>query len=694
MRPPGSSPGGERPPEDSRFLNRELSWLEFNRRVLATAEDTSLPLLERLRFLAIFSRNLDEFFQVRVALLHAERESRSPASSPDGRSAEQQLAAIRERTLELTALEQEIFRKRLCPALEQAGLRICGWDALAEEDRAILARVFEERIFPVLTPLAVDPAHPFPYVSDLSLNLAVLVRHPESEQVRFARIKVPPLLGRLLPLPDGERFVPIEQVIAVYLERLFPGMVIESHCPFRVTRDADLDIEEEDGESLLLAVESSLRRRSRRSEAVRLEADRSMSQEALDLLLEELDLDPEDVYVRDTLLDLGSLWELCVLDRPDLKLEPWTPCHHPRLLASGEQACGDFFAALDQGDLLVHHPYDSFESSVEAFLAQAAADPDVLAIKHTIYRTSGPENPIVGTLMRAAQSGVQVVTVVELQARFDEETNIEWARALEQAGVHVVYGLVGLKTHAKVILVVRREGDRIRRYCHVGTGNYNRVTARVYEDIGIFSAAPELGADLTDLFNQLTGYSREPSYRKLLVAPEGMRAHLLEWIRQERKSGDGRIVMKVNNLSDPRVIEALYEASAGGVEIDLIVRGICCLRAGVPGLSERIRVRSTIGRFLEHSRIFRFGSPARGARYYIGSADLMPRKLDRRVEVVAPVEDPLLQARLEQVLRLLLADDALAWELRDSAWHRVPRRRGLDSQQALQRLARERSQVG
>jgi polyphosphate kinase len=675
---------------EERYLNRELSWLDFDRRVLALAADPRQPLLERVKFLAITSRNLDEFFQVRVAGLQAQREAPRPVVSPDGRTPEQQLREIRARVLELMHAAQDAFAKELAPGLAEAGIRLLDWKDLASEERAALSREFEARIFPVLTPLAVDPAHPFPYVSNLSFNVAVLVRDPESGLVRFARIKVPSLLDRFLTLP-GDRFVPVEQVIGAHLAQLFPGMEILSWSPFRVTRDADLDLEEDEAEDLLAAIESELQRRRRLSDAVRLEVDRTISGRALDLLLEELELGPDDVYVHDGLIDHGDLWQLYErLGRPDLRDEPWVPQPAPRL-AKPEGRRGDFFALLRERDVLVHHPYDSFETSFQEFLAQAADDPHVLAIKHTLYRSSGPENPIGRTLIRAAQAGKQVVTLVELKARFDEETNIEWARALEQAGVHVVYGLVGLKTHAKVALVVRNEPDGIRRYCHVGTGNYHPVTARLYEDLGVFSANPQLGADLGDLFNYLTGCGRQQPYRKILVAPDGLRPALLERIRAEMAAPDGRLVIKVNNLSDPALIDALYEASQAGVEIDLIVRGVCCLRPGVPGLSERIRVHSILGRFLEHSRILRFGSEARGPRTFIGSADLMPRNLDKRVEVAVPIEDPALAARIDEVLRLLLADPG-AWELDgDGRWSRVAAREGLEAQRALQERARART---
>jgi polyphosphate kinase len=675
----------------NRYLNRELSWLDFNERVLSLAEDHAAPLLERVKFLSIFNSGLDEFFQVRVALLHANLESRIAMGGSEEISASELLGAIRARTLDLVQREQALFAKELRPALGESGIRLCDWSDLDPADRSELSQRFDEKIFPVLTPLAVDPAHPFPYVSNLSFNLAVLVKDPDTQAVRFARIKIPRLLDRLVRLADGVRFVPVEQVIGAHLDRLFPGMDIASHCTFRVTRDADLDIEEDDADDLLLAIESGLERKRRLSDAVRLEVDASMSARTRELLLEELDLSPDDLYERYALVHLGGLSQLYGLDRPDLKERPWSPrteTHFSSLVEDGKK--GDVFGMLRRGDVLVHHPYDSFSGSVETFLAQAAADPAVLAIKHTIYRTSGLENPIGMALIRAAESGKQVVTLVELKARFDEQTNIEWARKLEQAGVHVVYGLVGLKTHAKVVLVVRQEADGIRRYCHVGTGNYNPVTARHYEDLGLFSADPDLGLDLAELFNHLTGFSHEQTYRRLLVAPIGLRAALLERIRREMEAPDGRIVIKVNNLSDPKVIDALYEASRAGVEIDLIVRSICCLRPGVPGLSERIRVRSILGRFLEHSRIFRFGSDARGPRYLIGSSDLMPRNLDRRVEALVPVESRTLQSRLEEILRLLLTDDVAAWELRDASWQRVPRQLGRSAQEELQRLAVER----
>ena len=678
-------------PSEFRYLNRELSWIDFNLRVLALAEDESRPLLERVKFLAIYSENFDQFFQVRVAGLKAQQESGLSVSSPDGATPTEQLRAIRARVKEGVERRDAIFLKKVAPELEAAGIRLRDWGDLGEAERSYLTDQFEERIFPVLTPLSVDPAHPFPYISNLSLSLAIVVRDPDSGTHRFARLKVPPLLPRFLALPNDSGFIPVEQVIANHLYTLFPGMEVVSHFPFRVTRDADLAIEEDEGDDLLVAIESGLRRRHRSNAGVRLEVAQSMSPEVRDILADELELEPDDVYVVEAPLGMRDFWFLYDLDRPDLKHEPVVPFTQARL-GSGKDPSPDIFDVLAKGDILVQHPYDAFRTSVEAFLARAAADPNVLAIKHTLYRTSGSEDNVVRTLTRAAESGKQVVAVVELQARFDEEANIEWARTLEKAGVHVVYGLVGLKTHAKVTLVVRLTRGGIQRFCHVGTGNYNPETARSYEDIGLLSSSPELGADLTELFNHLTGYSREKTYRKLLVAPVTFRSSLVELIRREMDAPDGRIILKVNSLADPEIIEALYEASQAGVEIDLIVRGICCLRPGVPGLSERIRVRSIVGRFLEHSRLFRFGSEARGQRYFIGSADLLTRNLDRRVEVVTPVEVPRLKERLAEILTVYLTDEVLAWELAgDGRWRQVRGAGEGESHVRLLQLARERS---
>ncbi len=675
---------------ESRFINRELSWLEFDSRVLALAEDPARPLLERVKFLAIFTSNLDEFFQIRVSGLREQVAAGVVKSkTPDGLSPAEQLQEIRDRCVELTVRADAILDE-LLPELDEAGIRIVGLERMSEEDLAFLTETFHERIFPVLTPLSVDPAHPFPYISNLSLSLAAIVRDPVTNVDRFARVKVPPLLPRFLPLPDGERFAPVEEVIAAHLDSLFPGMEIVSRHVFRVTRDADVEVEEDEAGDLLAAVESVLWRRRRAASPVRLEVDRTMPPEVLELLARELELEvPEDVYVSSGLLDRTGLWALHGLDRPDLKDEPWTPITQPRL--KGDESEPDLFAVLRAGEVLVHHPYDSFRTSVEAFLEQAARDPDVLAIKQTLYRTSAQESPIIRALVRAAETGKQVVALVELKARFDEEANITYARALEEAGVHVAYGVVGLKTHAKISLVVRREEGKVRRYAHVGTGNYNPSTAKLYEDIGLLTADPEIGADVADLFNLLTGYSRQREYRRLLVAPHDLRPNLLEMIRRESKPG-GKIVMKMNSLVDAETIDALYAASQAGADVDLIIRGICCLRPGVPGLSNRIRVRSLIGRYLEHSRVFRFGRRSTGYDHFIGSADLMPRNLDRRVEAATPVLDAALKRRLDSVLRASLDDDVLAWRLHaDGTWTKVPTRKGRDAQVRLQQLALERA---
>jgi polyphosphate kinase len=692
--PAETAPEAEPEPETRgrpRYINRELSWLDFNARVLALAEDGETPLLERAKFLAIFSSNLDEFFQVRVAALHDKQAAGLGGPSPDGLTPAKQLRAIRSRVEALIARQAEIFLDEIVPALGEAGIVLSDWESLDDDDREYLVDVFNRRIFPVLTPLAVDPGHPFPYISNLSLNLAVRVRDPGTGARRFARLKVPPLLPRFVVMPDGERFVAVEQVISAHLASLFPGMEIEEHDTFRVTRNADVTLEdEEEADDLLAAVELELRRR-RFGRAVRLEVARTMSERTRDLLLRELELTPDDVFVVDGPLELSGLMAVYDLDRPDLKDPAWVGVTQPRLVDEDGDA-RDMFEVLRQGEVLVHHPYDSFSTSVVAFIEQAASDPQVLAIKQTLYRTSG-DSPIVKALIQAAEAGKQVAALVELKARFDEQANIAWARALEEAGVHVVYGLVGLKTHAKTALVVREEGDSIRHYCHVGTGNYNPKTARIYEDIGLLSTNPELGADLAELFNHLTGYSRQTEYRRILVAPTGLRQAFLDLIAAERDAseGGGRIVMKMNSLVDTALIDGLYEASQAGVEIDLIVRGICCLRPGVPGFSENIRVRSVVGRFLEHSRILAFGTRDH-RRYLIGSADLMPRNLDRRVEAMTPVDDPDLQRRLQEILDVNLADDTLAWELDgEGAWCKVDTEKGVNTHLRLQELAFERA---
>ncbi len=682
------------------FINRELSLLAFQERVLAPAEDPELPVLERLKFLAIVSQNLDEFFQVRVAGLINQVDSRVTGTTPDGMTAREQLDAIRPRVVMLFERMDALFTNELVPLLAKADIRLVEYEDLDADEIHDLHERFDHEIFPILTPLAVDPAHPFPYISNLSLNLAVVVRDPHRDDLQFARIKVPPLLPRFMPL-EGGRFVRVEQVIAHNLDRLFSGHSIVTSFAFRVTRSADLAVEEQEADDLLEAMETVLRFRSRSAGAVRLEVAPDAPPRAIDLLQRELDQHPEHIYQRTAPLDLGSLFELYGLDRPDLKQEPWVPTTGPRLTAPAD-ASVDFFEAIRSGDIIIHHPYESFATSTGAFLAQAASDPNVLAIKQTLYRTWASEDPAVGgeeaivqSLMTAAEMGKQVVVLVELKARFDEAANIAWAKMLENAGVHVVYGVVGLKTHAKILLVVRREKSGLRRYAHIGTGNYNPKTSRLYEDLGIFTADPDIGRDLSELFNVLTGYGDAQSKRRLVVAPATLRKRLTERIREEgAKGAEGLILFKINHLLDPDIINELYEASQKGCQIDLIVRGICSLRAGVPDLSPTIRVRSIIGRFLEHSRIYRFGHPDAGAVYYTGSADMMPRNLDGRVEVLTPVTDPRLKARIEELLDVLMTDDELAWTLNDDTWEKVPPGMGLNSHERLQEFALLRQRAG
>jgi len=671
-----------------RYIDRELSWLEFNARVLALAENASLPLLERAKFLAIFSSNLDEFFQVRVSGLKEQLEAGIRPTSQEGIDQVEQLRAIRDRVEELVTVQAAVFTKDVRPALQEVGVEFCDWHDLNDDARAQLTREFEHRIFPVLTPLAVDPAHPFPYISSLSLNLAVVVRDASTGEQRFARVKVPPLLPRFVAVPGSSRFVALEQVIAAHLDALFPGMEVLEHYAFRVTRDADFELSD-DAEDLLAAMEVVLRQRTKFGVAVRLEVDADMTSEVLQLLCRELELGAGDVYVIDGPLDLSGLMGLYGLRRPELKFEAFTP-QTPPALAGGDDV--DIFWAMRDADVLLHHPYDSFASTVEAFVDQAARDPRVLAIKQTLYRTGGDEAGIVASLVKAAEAGKQVVALVELKARFDEQANIERARMLEQAGAHVVYGLVGLKTHAKILLVVRQEADGIRRYCHVGTGNYNPKTATIYEDLGVLSVDEELGDDISELFNHLTGYSRPGEYRRLLVAPMHLRNELTSLIRGQARP-DGVITMKMNSLVDAEIIDELSAASSAGARIDIVVRGICCLRPGVPGVSDNITVRSIVGRYLEHSRIFRFGDAgADDTEYIIGSADMMPRNLDRRVEAMLRVTGRRLRSRLDEILALNLADDVLAWWLEaDGTWEKVPTVRGLDTQVALQELTMARS---
>jgi polyphosphate kinase len=663
--------------------------------VLALAADDRVPLLERANFLAVFSENLDEFFQVRVAGLKEQVAAGLGVASPDGRSPGQQLVEIRERVEELVERQEKLFLHEVAPSLAANGIRLSRWEELDADDEKFMVETFEQRIFPVLTPLAVDPGHPFPYISNLSLNLAVLVRDPETSERRFARVKVPDLLPRFVVMPDGERFVPLEQVIGAHLDQLFPGMEVESSDTFRVSRNVDLTLEEEEADDLLAAVEVELRRRQF-GRAVRLEIGAGITDEVCELLQRELDLTAEDTYRLAGPLALGGLSAVHALDRPDLK-DPVFQRVSPARLDNGEKERPDFFSILREGAVLVHHPYDSFRTTVEEFIRQASVDPHVLTIKMTLYRTSG-DSPIVRSLIRAAERGKQVAVLVELKARFDEGANIEWAKALETAGVHVVYGLVGLKVHTKTALVVRDEPDGIRRYCHIGSGNYNSRTARMYEDVGLLTSDAAIGGDVTQLFNFLTGYGRGVRYERLLVSPDSTRAGLCALIDGEieaaRQGARAAVTMKMNSLVDVDMIDSLYAASAAGVEIDLIIRGICCLVPGVEGLSERIRVRSIVGRYLEHSRIYRFangrgpGAPA----LLIGSPDLMPRNLDRRVETLVPVEEPGLQARLEEILEINLADDSLAWVLGpDGRWEHVTGDGEVDTHLRLQEIARTRA---
>ncbi len=655
-----------------RFLNRELSWLDFNARVLELAEDSSLPLLERVKFLAIFASNLDEFYMVRIAGLKRRQSTGLTVRSPDGLTIREQLERVTARTQELVQRHTDVFNKDVLPRLVEEGIRIVRWDELEEHSALRLREYFRDQVFPVLTPLAVDPAHPFPYISGLSLNLAVSVHDPDTAAPRFARLKVPNNVPRFVPVSaPGDAtavFLPLEELIAAHLNQLFPGLDVLDHHFFRVTRNADVEVEEDRDEDLLQALERELARR-RFGPAVRLEVAEPMDPRILDVLVSELEVSPDDVVHVPGLLDPASLMALYDLDRPELKDEPFVPTTHPRL-SEGETP-KSVFATLREGDVLVHHPYHSFATSVQRFIEQAAADPNVLAIKQTLYRTSG-DSPIVNALIEAAEAGKQVVVLVEIKARFDEEANISWARSLERAGCHVVYGLVGLKTHCKTALVVRREQGVIRRYCHIGTGNYNPKTARLYEDLGILTADPRVGADLTDLFNVLTGYSRQTNYRTLMVAPHGVRNGLIEKIRREvRHAAEGRpagIRIKANSIVDEKIIDALYEASRAGVPVELFVRGICALRPGVPGLSETIRVRSIVGRFLEHSRVISFVNGGE-TEWWLGSADLMHRNLDRRVEVLMRVCDEKARTQLERTLAPAMAPGVRCWELRsDGSW--------------------------
>ncbi len=659
-----------------RFANRELSWLDFAHRLVDLASDRRLPLLERIRFLAISAEGLDEFFQVRVSALDDRVAAGIRTRSADGMSPTEQLAAIWERVEQLMGRQAAVAEDLLAVRLVDAGVTVVGWDDLGADDRAWLGELFDHRMFPILTPLAVDQGHPFPYISNLSLNILVRVVDPGSGSGRIARVKVPPLLPRFVALPDRVRLIPVEHVIAAHLDRLFPAMEIGGHHVFRVTRNADLSVDEDDAEDLLAAVELELHRR-RFGQAVRLEVTTSASDDLVAMLVREIDIDPGRVVPIDGLVDLSGLRALCDLDRPDLTVEPWTPVPPPRL--AGQR---NIFEVLATGDVLVHHPYESFADSVEAFVTQAAVDPAVVAIKQTLYRT-GLDSPIVDALVRAARSGKEVTVVVELQARFDERANIAWARALEEAGAQVIYGLARLKTHSKISLVLRREGEVIRRYCHIGSGNYNSITARMYEDVGLLTADPEIGVDISELISLLAGGEAPVHFRRLVVSPVATRPQVIAAIEAEAAVGPlGRIVIKTNGLTDPAVIDALYRASSAGVPIDLVVRGRCCLRPGVPGLSETIRVHSVVGRFLEHSRIFRFGGTSgRPLRVSFGSPDLMERNLDRRIEVLVPVHDEAIRDRLAAILDDAVADEANAWLLGpDGQWTRCDPDDGIPSQ--------------
>jgi polyphosphate kinase len=679
------------------YVNRELSWLDFNERVLELAEDERVPLLERVKFLAIYAGNLDEFYMVRVAGLHDQVDAGIDARGPDGLSPSETIDRIAERTRELARRHAAQWERVIRPALADEGIRVIDCESCDPRELARIDTIFAEQVFPVLTPLAVGPGRPFPYISNLSLSLAVWLRDPVAGTETFARVKVPKeVLPRFLPLGEGV-FVPLEAVIARHLAELFPGMEILRHDFFRVTRDADFTVSDE-ADDLLQAVEDELRRR-RFGEVVRLEIGSTMAPELRDLLVESLGIEELQVIDVDGLLDLEDLWEVHRVDgHRDLREEPWTPVSQPAF-SDPETGRPHVLAAMRARDLLVHHPYDSFAMSVERFVQQAVADPDVLAIKMTVYRTSD-DSALVPSLIEAAERGKQAVCLVELKARFDERRNIGWARALEEAGAHVVHGLPGLKTHAKALLVVRREGGGVRHYVHIGTGNYHAKTARLYEDFGLFTCDREIAADVAELFNSLTGVARSPGYRKVVVAPDHMRdwflAEVERTVEAHRAGEEARIVLKMNSLVDPRSIRALYEASQAGVPVDLSVRGICCMRPGIEGVSENIRVVSVVGSFLEHSRIYGFHR-GEDRRYWIGSGDLMPRNLETRVELLAPVEDPELRAELEDTLERCLADDTFGWELRGERWsrraggtrsaHRELRERALERATAEERAA-------
>jgi polyphosphate kinase len=665
---PDSQPGLPQ----GRFLDRELSWLEFNQRVLELAEDKSLPLLERVHFLSIFASNLDEFFMVRVASLKRRIATGIAVQSASGLSPQEVLQRISDRTRDLQSRHAELFATEISQELRVNGIDVVQWSTLSEPQHDALHEYFTNQVFPVLTPLAVDPAHPFPYISGLSLNLAVSLRNPKTDSEHFARVKVPSLLPRFVLVPGSESsYVPLEEIMGQYLGELFPGMEVTQHHIFRVTRNEDLEVDEDEGENLLVQLEKELLRR-RFGPPVRLEVAEDIDSQVLSLLQRELDISSTDVYHLPEPLDLKGLTAIAFLKRPELRFEPHSITTSPYLEADEDEAA-DIFAALREREVLVHHPYESFATSTQAFLEQAAEDPQVLAIKQTLYRTSG-DSPIVDALIDAAEAGKQVLALVEIKARFDEKNNIAWARKLEAAGVHVVYGIVGLKTHCKLSLVIRQEGDKLRRYCHIGTGNYNPKTARYYEDLGLLTARESVGADLTQLFNQLSGFSTEPGYTSILTSPVGVREGLVERIQREiTNKEDGKpakIRMKLNSLVDEQIIDQLYFASMAGVPIEILVRGMCALKPGIQGLSENIKVVSVLGRYLEHSRVFFFEN-AGDPDVFIGSADMMHRNLDRRVESLVKITQSDQIKELNNLLELAVGGTVAIWELESSGiWRR------------------------
>ena len=677
-------------PNPTNYFNRELSWLSFNARVLSLAADIKIPLLERVKYLAIYAGNLDEFFQVRVAGLRDLVAGEVRFRSPDGRTPDEQLDAIRYAVEQLEAHRQDLFSNEIIPQLELQGITIQSYGDLAADDQKLADAYFDDQVFPILTPLAVDPGHPFPYISDLSLNLGVRIRRPGDERTRFARLKIPNQVGRLVPLSSSGSYIRIEDLIVAHLGQMFPGLEVVEHLAFRVTRNADLNYRDEEADDLLELVEMELRRR-RFGNAVRLETGAGGSESIRALLRRELELEDADIYVDSSFLAMSDLWSLMSLDRHDLRFDDFSPVVPARVSQrSGEEV--DLFEELRSRDLLVHHPYESFSASTQELIRRAAKDPNVVAIKMTLYRTSS-DSPIIRALIRAAERGKQVAVLIELKARFDERANIEWAKSLEQAGVHVTYGITGLKIHAKLTMVVRREAGQMVRYVHFGTGNYNHGTAKLYGDFSLMTANEKLGDEVAVLFNTLTGYGGEVSYDDLLVAPSGLRPGLNELIRNEMRSENGRIVMKMNSLVDPGMIGLLYEASQAGVQVDLIVRGICGLRPGVAGLSDNIRVRSIIGRYLEHARLYYFanGNSDGDSIVYMGSADLMQRNLDHRVETLVAVSDAGVATRLDEALRMDLEPNIQSWYLSpDGSWSRDASDGLMDLHTEFERMAIQR----